>query len=98
LAVDFEGSLTITPQTYTLTGVDNIIAGLRNLGYRSYVFGGVGFFNQRNPLGRVLPSFFAESIWQPSMGVTARDSTAVQVRAALAWLETVRLDERFLLF
>src|SRR5581483_3901719 len=98
LAVAFEGSLTITPRTYTFRGVDNIIAGLRQLGYRSYCIGGVGFFHQRNPLGRVLPGFFAESIWQPSMGVTARDSTAVQVRAALEWLETVRTDERLLLF
>jgi hypothetical protein len=98
LAVDFEGSLTITPETYTFRGVDNVIAGLRNLGYRSFCVGGVGFFNQHNPLGRVLPGFFADSVWRPSMGVTAHDSTAVQVRAAREWLETVRPDERFLLF
>jgi hypothetical protein len=98
LAVTFEGSLTTTPQTYTFEGVDNIIAGFRQGGYRTFCVGGVGFFNLRNPLGRVLPGYFAESVWHPSMGVTARDSTAVQVRAAREWLETVPSDCRVLLF
>jgi hypothetical protein len=98
LAVAFEGSLTVGPGTYTFEGVDNVIAGLRQLGYRSYCVGGVGFFNRRNPLGRLLPGFFAESTWSPEMGVTAKTSTAAQVRAALAWLETVGRAERALLF
>jgi hypothetical protein len=98
LALEFEGSLTIAPQTYTFGGVDNVIAGLRRLGYRSFCVGGVGFFNRRNPLGRVLPGYFEESVWQPSLGVTARDSTGAQVRAALGWLDTVRPGERVLLF
>jgi hypothetical protein len=97
-AVEFEGSLTIVPQTYTFAGVDNVIAGLRRLGYRSLCVGGVGFFNRRNPLGRILPGYFEESIWHPSMGVTARHSTAVQVRSALDWLERVGPGERVLLF
>jgi len=78
--------------------VDNVVAGLRQVGYRTFCVGGVGFFNLRNPLGRVLPGYFAESVWDPAMGVAARDSTARQVRAALDWLETVRPGERFLLF
>jgi hypothetical protein len=98
LAVAFEGSLTVGPGTYTFEGVDNVIAGLRRLGYRSFCVGGVGFFNRRNPLGRVLPGFFAESVWSPEMGVTAKASTAEQVRAALRWLETVGPNERALLF
>ncbi len=98
LAVEFEGSLTIGPGTYTFAGVDNVIAGLRREGYRTFCVGGVGFFNGRNPLGRVLPGYFEESIWLPSMGVTARNSTAVQVRAALDWLDRVGSGERLLLF
>jgi hypothetical protein len=97
-AVTFEGSLTITPQTYTFDGVDNIIAGFRSVGYRTFCVGGVGFFNLRNPLGRVLPGYFEESIWHPAMGVTARDSTAVQVRAAREWLELLPVESRVLLF
>jgi hypothetical protein len=98
LALEFEGSLTITPRTYTFAGVDNIIAGFRGLGYRTFCVGGVGFFNRRNPLGRVLPGYFDESVWEPAMGVTARDSTRRQVQAALDWLETVHPNERVLLF
>jgi hypothetical protein len=98
LAVHFEGSLTITPQTYVFEGVDNVIAGFRSKGYRTFCVGGVGFFNRKNPLGRVLPGFFAESVWHPSMGVTARDSTATQVGAAVDWLGRVRNGERVLLF
>jgi hypothetical protein len=98
LALEFEGSLTVGPGTYTFAGVDNVVAGFRRLGYRSLCVGGVGFFNKRNPLGRVLPGYFEESVWQPSMGVTARDSTAAQVRAALDWLAGVGRGGRVLLF
>ena len=98
LALEFEGSVTIGPRTYTFAGAENVIAGFRRLGYRTFCVGGVGFFNGRTPLGRVLPGYFAESVWHPSLGVTARDSTAAQVRAALGWLETLRPDERLLLF
>jgi hypothetical protein len=98
MALDFEGSLTITPETYVFRDSPNIIAGLRALGYRSFCVGGVGFFNRRNPLGHVLPGYFDASVWDPSMGVAARESTAAQVRAACAWLTSIPLDERLLLF
>jgi hypothetical protein len=97
-ALEFEGSLTTAPTTFVFTGVDNVIAGFRGLGYRSFCVGGVGFFNKKNPLGRVLPGFFEDSIWHPSLGVVARDSTAAQVRAALHWLESIRPAEKVLLF
>src|SRR5262245_5416740 len=48
-ALDFEGSLTIAPTTFVFREVDNVIAGFRRQGYRSYCVGGVGFFNKRNP-------------------------------------------------
>jgi hypothetical protein len=97
-AVPFEGSVTIGPGTVTFEGVDNVVAGFRRRGYRTFCVGGVGFFNRRNPLGRVLPGFFEESVWHPSLGVTARDSTAAQVRVALDWLGRIGPGERVLLF
>lgn len=97
-ALDFEGSVTIAATTFVFSGVDNIIAGFHALGYRSYCVGGVGFFNKKNPLGNVLPGFFEDSVWSPALGVTTSDSTARQFRAALAWLETLRREERALLF
>jgi hypothetical protein len=97
-AVEFEGSLTIVPQTYVFRRVDNIIAGFEQQGYRTFCVGGVGFFNKRNALGNVLPGFFAESTWSPSFGVVARESTRAQVRAALDWLEGIAPSQRVLLF
>jgi hypothetical protein len=97
-ALEFDGSLTIAPTTFVFRGVDNVIAGFRSFGYRSFCVGGVGFFNKQNPLGHVLPGFFEESVWSRAMSVVARDSTANQVRAATDWLETLRPDELALLF
>jgi hypothetical protein len=97
-AVEFEGSLTIVPETYVFRGCASIIEGFRKLGYRSLCNGGVGFFNKRNALGHVLPGYFEESVWDRSMSVTARDSTAHQVQAALSWLAKVAPHERVLLF
>ncbi len=82
-ALAFEGSLTITPRTFTFSGVDNVIAGFRALGYRSACVGGVGFFNMLNPLGNVLLGFFADRFWDRSCGVTDRHSARNQVRTAL---------------
>lgn len=97
-ALEFAGSLSTAVTTYVFDGVPDIITGFAALGYRTYCVGGVGFFNQLNPLGRVLPGFFQEAIWSPMMGVAARESTAVQVAAALEWLRGVPQGQRVLLF
>lgn len=86
LALEFDGSLTTVLETYVFCGVSDILAGFRALGYRTFCIGGVGFFNCQTPLGHVLPGYFEESIWEPAMGVAARDSTAAQVRAAVTWM------------
>jgi hypothetical protein len=98
MALEFEGSLTIAPETYVFHGADNVISGLRNLGYRSFCVGGVGFFNQRNPLGCVLPGYFDESVWSPSLGVADRNSTQNQVRTACRWLAELPIGQLALLF
>jgi hypothetical protein len=97
-ALEFEGSVTTAPTTYVFSGVENIVAGFRQIGYRTLCVGGVGFFNKRNPLGNVLPGMFEESVWSPALGVTAKDSTAKQVMAALSWLETLHANEKAFLF
>lgn len=97
-ALEFEGSLSIAPTTYVFSGVANVLDGFRQLGYRTFCVGGVGFFNKKNPLGHVLPNLFAESVWSPALGVTAPDSTANQVQAALDWLDTLAPDEKAFLF
>ncbi len=98
LALDFEGSLTITPETFVFRDADNVIQGFERHGYRTFCVGGVGFFNKRNPLGNILPGYFQESVWRSSLGVAARDSTAAQVAAAREWLRRWPASQRVLLF
>jgi sulfatase-like protein len=68
-ALRFEGSETIAPETCVLDGA-SIVEGLAARGYHTLCVGGTGFFNLQNPLGRVLPSLFAEHHWRRDTGVT----------------------------
>src|SRR5687768_8780574 len=96
LAMEFEGSETITPKTYVFRGRADIVAGFRDQGYRTICIGGVGFFNRRNPLGSQLPGLFDESHWEPGFGVTAPDSTARQFALARERLDVAGLQRCFL--
>jgi arylsulfatase A-like enzyme len=83
-AAAFGGSETTLPETIVFDAPD-IVTGLRDRGYHTICIGGVGFFNQRTPLGCVLPSLFDEAHWEESLGVTDPDSAKNQFqRAALA--------------
>lgn len=77
-ALRFPGSETTAATTCVLDAPD-LVTGLAQRGYHTLCVGGVGFFNQLTPLGRVLPGLFAESHWRPSFGVTDPDSTRHQV-------------------
>ena len=68
-ALRFDGSETIGDDTCVLDGA-SIVEGLALRGYHTLCVGGVGFFNQLNPLGRVFPSLFAEAHWSRATGVT----------------------------
>jgi hypothetical protein len=78
-ALRFPGSETTGSGTLVFDDADNIVQGLQGLGYHTICIGGVGFFNLRNPLGRALPSVFAEAHWRPEFGVTSLSSTRHQV-------------------
>lgn len=98
-ALRFDGSATTDERTCVFDHADNIVAGLANAGYHTLCIGGVGFFNRRNPLGRVLPGMFAESHWQPEFSVTRPDSTDAQVRLACERLASPELaGKRVFLF
>ena len=93
-ALEFEGSETTDARTCVLRGRADIVSGLRDLGYRTICIGGVGFFNQRNPLGSQFPGLFDESHWNPGFGVTAPDSTERQVALACERLRSPELAGR----
>jgi hypothetical protein len=94
-ALRFDGSETIGEETIVLDG-PHLPAGFARLGYRTICIGGVGFFNGRNELGRVLPSMFDEAHWNESLGVTDPRSTEHQVDLALSIL--ARTEQRAFLF
>lgn len=98
LALGFEGSETIGPETCVLEGA-SIVEGLAARGYHTLCVGGTGFFNLQNPLGRALPNLFAEAHWERALGVTDPRSFEHQldtVEAALARLPAERRAFTFL--
>lgn len=82
LALRFEGAHTTSAHTCVFDGVPDVVAGLASRGHRTICIGGVQFFNQLNPLGKILPGLFEEAHWQPAFGATSPDSTARQVALA----------------
>jgi hypothetical protein len=96
-AARFAGSETTTEQTFVFDTPD-IVTGFAAEGYHTICIGGVGFFNKQSPLSNVLPGLFAETHWAPELGVTHPDSTANQVRCALAALDRVARERRVFLF
>lgn len=96
-AMRFEGSETTDARTRVFDAPD-LVTGLSDAGYHTVCVGGVGFFNLQNPLGRALPSLFAEAHWSPEMGVTDPRSTERQVACAVAALGRVPRERRVFLF
>jgi len=76
----------------------DIVTGLAVRGYHTVCIGGVGFFNKQSPLGNVLPGLFAESHWDPSLGVADPRSTEHQVALARKILDRLPRERRVFLF
>lgn len=59
------------------------IEGLNQEGYETYCIGGVSFFDKRTDIGKVIPSYFTHSYWNPSFGCKVKESPENQVSFAL---------------
>ncbi len=94
-AAAFGGSETTAPTTCVFEEAD-IVSGLAGRGYHTVCIGGVGFFNKQTPLGCVLPGLFAESHWDPTLGVTDPRSTENQVARAVRSIERLPPGRLFL--
>jgi hypothetical protein len=90
----------IQPSLSNGTSADNsdIVLGFASRGYHTICIGGVGFFNKQSPLGNVLPGMFAESHWNPTLGVTDAHSTENQVALATEILDRLPRSQRVFLF
>ncbi len=91
LALRFSGSESIGEQTAVFDS-PTIVAGLAARGYHTLCIGGTGFFNKRTPLGKVMPGYFSESHWTPSLGVTDPNSTKNQFELASQCLSQLPSD------
>ena len=96
-ASTFAGSETTGPRTFT-HDEPTWVEALAARGYETICVGGVGFFNKRSPLCRVLPGLFGTSHWTEATGVTGPDSTAEQVRIARGLFDDTPPGTRALLF
>jgi hypothetical protein len=96
-ALRFAGSKTTGPRTCVFDAPD-IVSGFARAGYHTICIGGVGYFNKRTPLSRVLPDLFAESHWDESLGVTCRASPRNQFSLALERLNDLAAQRRAFLF
>ena len=65
----------------------NLVEGLHGDGYDTWCVGGVAFFDKRSALGKVFPSFFEKSYWNPSFSCPVKESTENQVDFILKRLE-----------
>jgi hypothetical protein len=96
-ALRFEGSETTARTTCVLDGA-SIVEGLAGRGYHTLCVGGVGFFNQQNPLGCVLPGLFAEAHWSQATGVTDPRSFEHQIGVIAASLAKLPAKRRAFTF
>ncbi len=73
---------------FTFQG-SNWIEGLAREGYETYCIGGVSFFDKRTDVGKVLPSYFQHSYWNPSFGCKVKESAKNQIDFALKKLSQI---------
>lgn len=96
-ALRFAGSRS-TDRNTCVMDADNIVSGLKELGYHTVCVGGVGYFNKLNPLGNVMPSLFDESHWRPGFAVSELHSSREQVRQAVTSIEATPIGRPLFVF
>ena len=96
-AARFTGSQTTGSGTLVFDDV-YLPTVLRQRGFLTVCVGGVGFFNQRTPIGRVFPGLFAESHWSPAMGPESPTSEVKQFECAAECVRRVLPGQPLFLF
>lgn len=87
-----------TPEgAYGFSG-STIMEGLEKDGYDTWCVGGVAFFDKRSDLGKVFPSYFQKSYWNPSFACPVKDSTKNQVDFILRKLSGADIKKRIFLY
>lgn len=74
------------------------VEGLEREGYDTYCIGGLSFFDKRTDIGKVMPSYFRHSYWNPSFGCKVKESAQNQVDAAVKILQGIPDDQRIMMY
>lgn len=83
--------------SYAFSG-STIMEGLEKDGYTTWCVGGVSFFDKRTDLGKVFPSYFQKSYWNPSFGCGVKDSTKNQIDFILKKIEKEEKEKKLFLY
>ncbi|MDO4711263.1 MAG: STM4013/SEN3800 family hydrolase [Peptostreptococcaceae bacterium] len=62
VAKENQGLGKLHPYSFVFEG-NSFVQGLEKVGYETICVGGVGFFNKRTPINRILPDLFMRSYW-----------------------------------
>lgn len=74
------------------------IHGLEKVDYETICIGGVAFFNKRSDIGKVFPSMFKQSYWNPSFSCSVKESTDNQIDFAIKKLKEFQNDKRIFMY
>lgn len=85
------------PYSFVFDGA-SFVQGLEKVGYRTICVGGVGFFNKRTPINKLLPSLFAESYWNTRFACHIKESFENQIEFVRKRIAKIPSDERVFLY
>lgn len=74
------------------------VEGLEKEGYETFCIGGLSFFDQRTDIGKVMPSYFMHSFWNPSFGPKVRESTKHQIDLAVKKISGVPEEQLLMMY
>ncbi len=74
------------------------VEGLEKEGYETFCIGGLSFFDQRTDIGKVMPSYFMHSFWNPSFGPKVRESAKSQIDLAVKKISGVPEEQLLMMY
>lgn len=74
------------------------VEGLEKEGYETFCIGGLSFFDQRTDIGKVMPSYFMHSFWNPSFGPKVRESTKNQIDLAVKKISGLPVEQLMMMY
>lgn len=91
-------SSTNVPESAFVFEGASFVEGLEKVGYETLCVGGVGFFNKRSAIGRVLPGLFQHSYWHPSFSCHIPNSLEHQLDLIERKIKEYESQQRLFLY